>query len=434
MKKETVVILGAGFAGLGCALKLADDFEVILIEKQERLGGVVASTDYKNIKIPWGSHWILSTDKTLLSIIKDSGLESKLKWEDVRMGFYYNEKIYGIANPLDLLLFKPLPFVDRLKFGIFATKLKLKKQNNLEGQSAKEWLEKVASKNISENLFEPLSKIKFNQSLKDVSASWLYNRLMDTIKGGEKYGFVMGGGFESIISGIEKKILEKGGKIITGANLKSIVKYKGKVVGVEIEDKGKIKKMQADAVVSTIPTPALPKLIDLPKDFADQISQIKYKYIINAFYILDKKLIPDFDWINFCYGDWPFGGILQHDLKIYSGNEEGTILYVFTYLNENNYLWDKNEKEISNIYLEALEKISPEIRKGIKYEKVTKSNLAWPIYNKDYAKYMPGPITPVKGLFLAGIYCTYPKMPSTGVAAESGFETAEEVKKYLAKR
>ncbi len=430
MPRKQIVILGAGFAGLGCALKLSEEFDVVLIEKQNSLGGVVASVDYNGAKIPWGSHWILSTDKTLLAIIKDLGLENKLKWEDVRMGFYFKDEIYGIANPLGLLRFKPLPVLDRIKFGLFAAKLRTIKQNNLEGRSAKEWLAKSASKNICDSLFEPLSKIKFNQSLEEVSASWLYNRLIDTVKGGERYGFVEGG-FESIIKAIENKLQQKKARIITSANVKKIVIWKNKANAVEIEALGKKQTIDADAVVSTIPTPVLPKLIDLPKDFADQISSIKYKYIINAFYILDKKLVPEFDWINFCYGEWPFGGILQHNLNIYSKDGHGTILYVFTYLNENNDLWSKTEKEISEAYLSSLEKVNPEIRKMVKYEKITKSNLAWPIYNKDYAKYMPGPITPVKGLFLAGIYCTYPKMPSTGVAAESGFETAEVVKKYL---
>lgn len=433
MHKKTVIILGAGFAGLGCALKLADEFNVILVEKQETLGGVVASVDYNGIKIPWGSHWILSTDKTLLYLVNYVGLEKRLLWEDVKMGFYYEGKIYGISNPINLLKFKPLPFADRIKFAFFALKLKLIKQKNLEGQSAKKWLTKFASKNICDNLFEPLSKIKFNQTLEDVSASWLYNRLMDTIKGGEKYGFVSGGGFESLIDGIEEKIKQNGGRILTSVNVKRISAENGIVKGIEVEINNKNELIQADAVVSTIPTPILPKIVDLPKDFADQLSHIKYKYIINAFYIIDKKFIEGFDWVNFCYGDLPFGGILQHDLKIYSGEsgEDGTILYVFTYLNEDSDLWKKSEKDISEAYIRELEKVNPEIRKIIKYEKVTKSNLAWPIYNKDYSKYMPGPITPIKGLFLAGIYCTYPKMPSTGVAAESGFETAEEVKKYL---
>src|SRR3989344_3212756 len=112
MIKKKVAILRAGFAGLGCALKLIDDFEVTLIEKQPGLGGVVASADYRCIKIPWGSHWVLSTDKTLLYIINSLGLEKQLKWEDVKMGFYYEGKVYSIISPIGLLKFKPLPFLD----------------------------------------------------------------------------------------------------------------------------------------------------------------------------------------------------------------------------------------------------------------------------------------------------------------------------------
>ncbi len=427
-----VAILGAGFAGLGCALKLSKEHEVVLIEKQSNLGGVVASVDYNGAKIPWGSHWILSTDKTLVDIIKELGLEKDLKWKSMKMGFYFKGDIYGIANPVDLLRYRPLPFFDRIRFGIFGLRVLISKgswANRLEGKSARKWLLEDAGKSICDNLFEPLSKIKFNQSLEEVSASWLYNRLVDTTKGGEKYGFVKGG-FETIINALGKRIEENGGKIKLNANVNKIELDDRKVKAIEFSHNGKMERIEVDAIVSAMPTPALPKIVEFPKDFAAQLANIKYKYIINAFFVLDKKMVLDFDWINFCYDDLPFGGTLEHDLRVYS-EENGSLLYVFTYLNEKDSMWDKNEEEIKTLYLKSLEGLFPGVSKLIKYSKVTKSNLAWPIYDKNYGKYMPSNETPIQGLYLAGIYTTYPKMPSTGVAAESGYRAAELTEEYL---
>lgn len=424
-----VAVLGAGFAGLGAALRLSEKHEVILIEKLPSLGGVVASVDYEGAKIPWGSHWILSTDKALVNLIRELGLENKLKWKNVRMGFFYKKGIYGIASPLELLAFAPLPFFARIRFGLFGLRILLSGGSwtkKLEGKSAKRWLLEEAGKDVCENLFEPLAKIKFNQSLDEVSASWLYNRLADTAKGGEKYGFLEGG-FETLLEAIGGKIGKNGGNIIHGANVNKISIKNGRASSLAFVHDGKEKTIEVDGIVSALPIPVLLKAAELPNAYREQLARVKYKYIINAFFVLDKKLVKDFDWVNYCYDDLPFGGTLEHEMSVYKPKDNGSLLYVFTYLNGKDSLWEKTKEEIKNIYIGELEKIYPGITKIIRHAFVEKSNLAWPIYDKDYGSYMPTNKTPVDGLYLAGIFTTYPKMPSTGVAAESGYEAARLV-------
>ena len=428
-----VAVLGGGFAGIGCALELSKEHEVTLLEAQGGLGGVASGVDYNGATIPWGSHWILGTDKVLVDAVHEFGLEKRLRWKNVRMGFYYNGNIHGIANPIDLLRYRPLPPLDRIRFGLFGVRVALSGGSwaaRLEGQSARSWLTKEASPAICDRLFEPLSRIKFNQSLEEISASWLYNRLVDTTKGGERYGFV-DGGFETIIDSAGRRIRERGGEVRLGANVSRIVMNNGKVNAVEFVQDGKHKKVDVDAVVSTVPPPVLLKMADLPREFSDQLRKIRYKYIINAFFVLKRKLVKDFDWVNYCYDNLPFGGMLEHDLKTYTGGEEGSLLYVFTYLNEADELWGKTEEEIRKTYMESLARMFPELPSLVKHWRVFKSNLAWPVYDRNYGDYVPGYATPVKGLFMAGIYTTYPKMPSVGAAMESGFKAANLVKEYL---
>ena len=426
-----VAVLGAGFAGLGAAMRLSEKHEVTIIERLPSLGGVVASVDYEGAKIPWGSHWILSTDKALVDLIKELGLEKKLRWKNVRMGFFYKGRIYGIASPLELLSFSPLPFIARIRFGLFGLLVLLsrgKLAKSLEGKSAGKWLMDTAGKDVCANLFEPLAKIKFNQSLEEISASWLYNRLADTAKGGEKYGFLEGG-FETLIEAIRGKIEKNGGKIILDSEVRKIGISGDKASSVTFIHGNAEKTIETDAVVSALPIPVLLKTAELPREYREQLSRVKYKYIINAFFVLDKKLVGGFDWVNYCYDDLPFGGTLEHETAVYKDGDSGSLLYVFTYLNEKDSLWEKSKEGIKGIYQMELEKLFPGISKIIRHAFVEKSNLAWPIYDKDYGSYMPGNKTPVKGLYLAGIFTTYPKMPSTGVAAESGYEAARLIER-----
>lgn len=422
-----VAVLGAGFAGLGAAMKLSEKHDVTVIERLPSLGGVVASVDYEGAKIPWGSHWILSTDKTLVNIIKELGLESKLKWKNVRMGFFYKGRIYGIANPLELLAFSPLPFFARIRFGLFGLRILLSRGSwgkRLEGKNAKQWLVKEAGKDVCDHLFEPLARIKFNQSLEEISASWLYNRLSDTAKGGEKYGF-LDGGFETLLEEMKKKIEGNGGQFVLGTEIRKINMKGGRASSVSFFKDGKEETMEFDVVVSAVPIPALLRIAELPEGYRKQLEKVKYKFIINAFFVLDKKLVSGFDWVNYCYDDLPFGGTLEHEMGVYRAGDNRSLLYVFTYLNAKDSLWEQTKEGVKDAYLREIGKMFP--LSGVRHSFVEKSNLAWPIYDRGYGSYMPTNKTPVSGLYLAGIFTTYPKMPSTGVAAESGFEAARLV-------
>ncbi len=427
-----VAVIGGGFAGMGCALKLAAKHEVLLLEKSDRLGGVASSVDYNGHSIPWGSHWILSTDTALVELVKEVGLGSKLKWKEVPMGFYYKGRTYGMTGPLSVLRYRPLPFTERLRFGLFALRLRLSRgkwEKRLEGESARKWLSEEASREICDSLFEPLSKIKFNRSLESISASWLYNRLVDTTKGGATYCF-LDGGFQALVDSVSRRISGLGGEIRTGADVRKIITERGKVKAIEFVQDGRKQTLSADAVVSAVPTPVLLGLAEFPRDFRERLSRIRYKQIVNAFFILKRKLAKEFDWINFCYDDLPFGGMLEHDLKDYTG-KEGSLAYLFTYTDGSGKLWKASDEEIRKTYTDSLESIFPGAGGLVEGYRVSRSDLAWPIYDKDYANSMPGHITPITGLFLAGIYLTYPKMPSVGAAVESGYKAAELVSGYL---
>ncbi|MEK6654582.1 MAG: amine oxidase, partial [Thermodesulfobacteriota bacterium] len=55
-------------------------------------------------------HWFTS-DTDVLSLIKELGLSERLKFMPSRTGLYYANSIFRLASPLDLLSFRPLPFI-----------------------------------------------------------------------------------------------------------------------------------------------------------------------------------------------------------------------------------------------------------------------------------------------------------------------------------
>lgn len=78
--KETIVIIGAGPAGLTAAYELATrgDYEVIVLEADKQVGGISKTVDYKGNKIDIGGHrffsksdWVLDWWQQFLPILND---------------------------------------------------------------------------------------------------------------------------------------------------------------------------------------------------------------------------------------------------------------------------------------------------------------------------------------------------------------------------
>jgi monoamine oxidase len=77
MNKETVIIVGAGIAGLVAAREVADHYNVILIEANDRAGGRIHSYNEKRFStiIEGGAEFIHGHLKQTLQLLKEAGIE-----------------------------------------------------------------------------------------------------------------------------------------------------------------------------------------------------------------------------------------------------------------------------------------------------------------------------------------------------------------------
>jgi len=82
-----VCIIGAGLSGLLCGMRLSKaGFEVIILEQLTYPGGLLASTHLGGEYIELLPHHLRRTDKALLSVTKELGIDGKVKWYDA---FWY---------------------------------------------------------------------------------------------------------------------------------------------------------------------------------------------------------------------------------------------------------------------------------------------------------------------------------------------------------
>ena len=83
-----------------------------------------------------------------------------------------------MMNPMDLIMFKPLKLRNRIRAGMVVLYLQyLKNWKQLTNITALEWLEKYAGKEVTEVLWKPQLKGKFDKYHDKVTMCWLWGRI-----------------------------------------------------------------------------------------------------------------------------------------------------------------------------------------------------------------------------------------------------------------
>jgi len=411
MKK--IVILGGGLSGLAAAQKLCKQFDVIILEKKDYLGGLAASFEHNKEQIPIYYHHVIQSNKTTQRYLKRYGLLSSCRWQKIKVAIGWKNKIYNINTILGLLLFNQLSFTGKIRLGLFGLYVifLLNPDTILDNENAEDWLYTHTGKEVTDKIFYNLyARNKFNIPLKEIAAKQFAWRLKER-EVYDKFTYPEKG-LNCLVNGLKKEIIGNNGKIITKCNIKKINLKEKKIK----TDSGIIKY---DTLINTIPIPEFLKITThIPIRYRKKISKVKYCSGVEICFGTKDFLKKGAYWINLFQERMHV--LIQHSLlcdkyndKInwcirYGGSEQDIII---------------NDKKIIKIYKSVIKRYFPKTK--INWIKVFKEKYAEPIYCKDYCSYMPDYETPVQNLYMAGIQITFPKIRNMNTALESGLHVAK---------
>jgi protoporphyrinogen oxidase len=116
-----IAVIGAGPMGLSVALQLVKNgHDVTVFEADDRVGGMTASFDFGGLSIERYYHFICANDQPHFDMIKEMGIEDKLKWTETKMGYFYDGNLFDWGNPIALLKFPALGFISKIRYGLHA--------------------------------------------------------------------------------------------------------------------------------------------------------------------------------------------------------------------------------------------------------------------------------------------------------------------------
>ncbi len=422
-----IAIIGAGYGGMVAAWDLKKEgHDVTIFESAEYAGGLASG--FKEPHWDWSvekfyHHWFQS-DSEMLGLIRELGLEDKVRFPRPLTVMLYKGKWYPFDSIIKALLFPGLGFgLNKIRFGFVGLFLRI--TNNwraLEKVTADEWMMKYAGKQVYEQMWKPLLIGKFGAFYKDVNMAWLWARMhARTTRLG-----TFEGGFQKFADLFAEKLREQGVAIKLGVSIKSIKQNQASgSLSVDGESFDKV-------LVTTSPNLMAKLCPDLPENYLKGLLDLKSMGAVVMTLALKHSLSKDgYYWFNVPKDEgYPFLALVEHTNFVPKENFGGDhIVYAGDYLEMGHEYFSMSDDELLERFIPAFQKFNPEFtREWVKKIWVHKTNYAQPVPLVNHSKNIPEIQTPINGLYFASMSQVYPWDRGTNFAVEIGRKAARMMK------
>ena len=400
-------LLGGGITGLTTAFYLLRaGAEVTVIESRPQLGGLATYFNFGPFCWDKFYHCILTSDQPLLKLIDDLGLTPKLRWTETKVGFFADNVLHPMTSSLDFLRFPPLSLWEKVRLGLGVLRVsRIKDGRPLEKYLAADWLTRVFGEANYQKMWGPLLKCKLGACREEASAAFIWatisrlysTREKDTSKK-EKLGYVCGG-YRTVITRLLQEIDNLGGKILTGAPVKRMVKLPNSVIEINTPSQD----VHCEAAIATVPSPVLAGITpQLAPEYVSNLMRIKYLGIVCYALVLKRRLSPYYV-TNLTDEDLPFTGIIEMSNLISSDETNGYhLVYLPKYTSPGDPLFEAPESEIWGVFWKALRRVFPDLKEEeIAQKHLFRERFVQPVPVLNYSDIVPAMETNVEGLLLA---------------------------------
>lgn len=242
-------IIGGGIAGLTTAYRLASQgYQVTLFEASNELGGLGTFFNYRGHQVDRFYHCIMPSDDYLLQLIKDVGLGDALYWRHTTMGMVNRGQHHPFNTAMDLLSYKPLPFLSRLRLGVMTVLLRyLGDDEKLDYTPIGQWLSQLFGAKLWKTFWQPMFAAKFGDSAGELPGLYLKKRMGRESNVGPR-GY-LDGGLHHFIQTIAQAIQAAGGAIHLETGVKRL-SQSGQTVSL-VTQQGE--QFEFDKVIATVP-------------------------------------------------------------------------------------------------------------------------------------------------------------------------------------
>ena len=422
-----VVVCGAGATGLAAAYLLRRaGHAAVVVEAAPRPGGLLATFDAGDgHRLEYFYHHFFTHDVEINWLLAELGLADRVAFRPTAMGVLRGGRLYPFNGLADLLRFRAVGLIARLRFGFSSAMLAYRAAYAAaEDTPAASWLDRWAGRAATDSIWRPLLVSKFGDAAERVPLAWMAGRLRQRARsrkaGVERLGY-LDGSLQVLVDRLVERLTKDGVDLRLAAPVERLITAEGCVVGVSTP----AGDVTGDAVLATVPTAILAPLVrPLDGPFADRLAAVPYLGAICVVLALKRPALPVY-WLNVADPGYDFGGMIEQTNFVppeeYGGRR---LVYLSRYLPVTAPLWQETdvaliEKAVTQLGKAVGRRVADDLTQGW----VFRGRYAAPRTEIGFHRLIPSFRSPLPGLFVASMCHVYPDERSVNnsirVAAEA---------------
>jgi protoporphyrinogen oxidase len=411
-----ILILGAGPAGLACAMELSrKGIHSTIVERDEQVGGLA-----KTLRITEGEHVFLtdigphrffSKNKYLYDFIEDLLHEEWRKVPRLTRQFIdgkffdYPVNVPQVVKNLGLWKSGRIGidyFVARLVYGLFRKPMRTFEDYVVANFGRT--LAEFSMINYSEKIWGiPVADIHPDWAKQRISGLNLWSVFKNAIGLGKKakgkgspkslvdefYYPQFGTG--RIYEAIGQHLVADGSTITTGS-VPVAVRHDGKrITEVDVRTKDGVQTLRPERVVESVPITAFLELLDPPPPppVLQAARSLKWRAQVYLFLTLDKEQVTKDNWIYFPSKDIPFGR--TSEMKNFSADmcpPGKTSFFVEFFAFESDAIWSMTKEQVLELVLPYFESWGFFTRADVRECYLMKRPHVYPVYDSTYRQHL----------------------------------------------
>ena len=406
---RSVVVLGAGLAGLSAANKLAaNGYSVTVLEASEHAGGLAASftksTEWGEFDYDNGPHRFHTGEQHLndevLRLLGDNVCTANRQSRIFLYDRFFHYPLQG-ANILRL------PKLVLLKAGIDYLAVKVR---NIFSRRPDDNFENWTINRFGRKLYDiffgvytektwgiPCNKISADWAAQRITLLSLWDTVMKTLFRPKnvprtlvsKFFYPRRGGIGALCRSYVEELREDGHTVHMSSPATAVETEEGRTVAVRYRDPaGQEQRIESPNIIGTIPLTTLARLTEppAPENVADACSGLSHRSMIFVFLILDREKVTDDHWIYL-----PEKRLTTHRLSEFknfspdAAPKDKTLLCAEITCNYEDEDWNKTDEELQEIVVDDLTNTIKLIdAKEVLHTFSRRERYAYPIYDLEY--------------------------------------------------
>jgi protoporphyrinogen oxidase len=410
MKEKKVIIIGGGPAGLTASYQLSKaDIPSIVLEKDNTLGGISRTVNYKDYHFDIGGHRFFTKIKEVENIWKEVLGADFLRRKRLSRIYYNNKFFYYPLRPFNALLGLGI----WNSFLIGASYIYTKLLPSREEDTFEQWVSNRFGKRLFNIFFKTYTEKVWGIPCSEIRAEWAAQRikglsLITALKDALIKSKNNSGSKKNVIKtlidefdypkfgpgmmwkAVADHIQSNGSEVWAGAEAVGILTFNNRVEAIEVKRNGKTEVVSGTDFISSMPIrEAIQKFrSDVPKEVLDAANDLKYRDFLTVALIINKTdIFPD-TWIYIHDPDVKVGRI--QNFKNWSPymvpTHEKTCLGLEYFCFEGDSLWNTPDDQLIELAKRELESLGFANQNDVEDGTVVRMPKAYPVYDSTYKK------------------------------------------------